>query len=176
MLKSPEIQFVITQDDNLTKISELINFYYKNKNKKTCIGGAIDVHTLVAMVVLLTAHINSQKECELLDESLWSYDNISFIPHNIYSSNNMSLSPVLIANKSLIPQITKYNMLINFSDIVLSQYSSIDKIIEIVMPDTEKKAISRSHYKFYKMNGIEVTTHNLEEIIEIKKVEEYEPN
>ena len=88
----------------------------------------------------------------------------------------MSLSPVLIANKSLIPQITKYNMLINFSDIVLSQYSSIDKIIEIVMPDTEKKAISRSHYKFYKMNGIEVTTHNLEEIIEIKKVEEYEPN
>ena len=33
MLKSPEIQFVITQDDNLTKISELINFYYKNKNK-----------------------------------------------------------------------------------------------------------------------------------------------
>tara|TARA_R110002124_G_scaffold58227_5_gene162335 strand:- start:2737 stop:3210 length:474 start_codon:yes stop_codon:yes gene_type:complete len=157
MLKSPEIQFVITQDDNLTKISELINFYYKNKNK---------------IIVLF----NSQKECELLDESLWSYDNISFIPHNIYSSNNMSLSPVLIANKSLIPQITKYNMLINFSDIVLSQYSSIDKIIEIVMPDTEKKAISRSHYKFYKMNGIEVTTHNLEEIIEIKKVEEYEPN
>ena len=157
MLKSPEIQFVITQDDNLTKISELINFYYKNKNK---------------IIVLF----NSQKECELLDESLWSYDNISFIPHNIYSNNNMSLSPVLIANKSLIPQITKYNMLINFSDIVLSQYSSIDKIIEIVMPDTEKKAISRSHYKFYKMNGIEVTTHNLEEIIEIKKVEEYEPN
>tara|TARA_R110002072_G_scaffold8552_4_gene43326 strand:- start:2535 stop:3008 length:474 start_codon:yes stop_codon:yes gene_type:complete len=157
MLKSPEIQFVITQDDNLTKISELINFYYKNKNK---------------IIVLF----NSQKECELLDESLWSYDNISFIPHNIYSNNNMSLSPVLIANKSLIPQITKYNMLINFSDIVLSQYSSIDKIIEIVMPDTKKKAISRSHYKFYKMNGIEVTTHNLEEIIEIKKVEEYEPN
>ena len=64
MLKSPEIQFVITQDDNLTKISELINFYYKNKNK---------------IIVLF----NSQKECELLDESLWSYDNISFIPHNI---------------------------------------------------------------------------------------------
>ena len=163
MPKTPKIQFVITNDDlknTMNLISKLIHFYYKNKNK---------------ILVLF----DSQSECELLDEILWSYDEISFTPHNIYNKANLSLAPVLISYKDLIPPISRYNMLINFSDIVLNQYSRFTEISEIVMPDANRKIVSRNHYKFYKNCGLEVTTENLEKILEINQLieeREYEPN
>ena len=95
MSKSLEIQFLITKEESITSISKLVNLLYKQQKK---------------VLVLY----NNLQECEILDESLWSYEDISFTPHNIYSKENMSLSPVLIAHKDFIPQNSRYNIHKNF--------------------------------------------------------------
>jgi len=146
MLKLSEIQFALAEEPYLNLISKLINFYYKNNYK----------------VLVLC---DNQDDLEQIDESLWSFDEISFVPHNIYTQNNMTLSPVLIANKDLIPNIYSYNVLINLSDIIPNKYINFKKVIEIVKDEEIRKNISRNHYKFYKSQGLEILTTKLEDLV-----------
>jgi len=145
MSKLLEIQFAIAKEPYYNLLSKLIHFYYKNNS---------------TVLILCDNNFDSEQ----IDESLWSFDDISFVPHNIYNQKNMTLSPVLIVHKNLIPNIYSYNILINLSDIIPNKYINFKKIIEIVKNDDARKNISRNHYKFYKSQGLDILTCKLEDL------------
>lgn len=94
---------------------------------------------------------NSQKSAQELDDLLWIFHDVSFLPHVIYSENsNINEFPILIGvNTSQIP---KTDILINLSPEMLKSINGFSEILEIVPNDENFKVKAREKYKSYKSN------------------------
>ena len=85
---------------------------------------------------------------------LWTFEQISFIPHSTYGSFD-ELSPVFLCNKDLLPHsfdLSSFNTLFNLDGKIPSDYQHFKKIVEFVRPQENYRTKSREHYLFYKKN------------------------
>lgn len=103
--------------------------------------------------------VNSNEEGQRLDDLLWTFRDISFIPHS-YLEANTTLDPMLsvnIATKK--PSKLDAEILFNLSHEVPTYFPEFSRIIEVV--SEEKKNQSRQKYKFYKAQNCQLTMHNI---------------
>lgn len=103
--------------------------------------------------------VTTQTEAQEFYNQLWTFRDISFIPHEIYNLNPESNAPVLIGFNAL-PTNHKY-LLINLTQDVPKFYDQYKHIIEIIPNDPELKALGRKRYLFYQSKGCELETHNM---------------
>lgn len=96
------------------------------------------------------------KEMALLDDLLWTFNDISFIPHGNKESN----TPVQLGH-DVWPD-KPFHLLINLHPDVPPQPQHYQQIIEIVCTDPELKNISRAHYKAYQTANFPLKSHNLD--------------
>ncbi len=112
----------------------------------------------------IVIHAESQAQARELDALLWSFRPDCFLPHQLANSQEQSNScqskaPIIISYGSTN---TAFNgLLINLSDAVPSSYKQFERISEIVLPLDEQKQISRQHYKLYRDQGFEISTHEV---------------
>lgn len=99
-------------------------------------------------VLILTRDLVQAK---IIDDFLWSFDDISFIPHAI----NDATSPINISQQ--VPDNCP-EILINLSSSILDS-PDFKRIIHIV--DETNKIQLRSHFKFYKERKYPVQSHKL---------------
>ncbi|MCL5260141.1 MAG: DNA polymerase III subunit chi [Gammaproteobacteria bacterium] len=104
--------------------------------------------------------VNDADEAYNLDTSLWTFRDISFVPHAIYNNNPNPVPQVLIGYKKNPPP-THIDVLINLTAEIPSFYHEFAHIIEIVTNEQKSRALSREHYKFYKQEGFTLETHNV---------------
>jgi len=124
------------------------------------------------MPVFIYTH--SDQQALLLDELLWSYKPVSFIPHCIISDNFLpALStktenfnyPVII--KAANPDIdhnlpAQYSgLLINLSQTMPAFIQHFKRIAEMVDKNTAEKQLARKRYRLYRQQGHNLNKHDL---------------
>lgn len=108
----------------------------------------------------------TELEARQLDGLLWSFDDISFIPHGQLDNQP---APVQIRSVQIrCVQIgftawpeQSFALLINLGPTIPPNPVQYSQIIEIVTQDPEIKNICRQHYKAYQAAGFTVKSHSL---------------
>lgn len=104
---------------------------------------------------------------EKLNDSLWTFRDISFIPHSIFDENDPMPAPVQIypvGARFIAPLSASHpsnNILMNLDSAVPNDYSQFQRILEIVPNNPQLKAAARNKYKYYLKEGCGVNTHEI---------------
>ena len=102
---------------------------------------------------------NHQEDAENLDELLWTFKDVSFIPHNLQGEGPEPPPPVQIGFGKE-PR-GFHDLLMNLADNIPHYYQRFQRVIEIVSADEVSKEISRRHYRDYKGQGCNIHIHQL---------------
>jgi len=104
----------------------------------------------------------SEQQLIQLNDTLWTFKEDSFIPHQIIQSEDdidtAELPVALSQNDTAYP---KANLLINLCNKIPSNADSFERIAEIVPGRKAERQQSRERYKQYQALGYELHTHNL---------------
>ena len=100
----------------------------------------------------------NEDEAGEIDDLLWTYHDISFVPH-ARINNSSSDVPVLIGwNGGDTPEA---DVIINLTDSIPDCVSSFERIIEIIPEDPALKTRGRERYRRYRELGFELFDHTI---------------
>ncbi len=102
-------------------------------------------------------HTDSWSTCDRMDELLWTYNDVSFIPHAIIPTDEQL--PVLIGCETDTPPVADF--LINLSNSVPSFLSKFDKAAEIIDQEAEILDAGRKRYVYYREQGYTLNYYQL---------------
>ena len=137
--------YILNEQDNVNlSVCKIIKKYYNDGHK-------------------IIVKSNDQGFIDSIDKLLWTFEQLTFIPHStniIYDCT----TPVLLykndyKNDSIIEK--DYNVILNIDTALDTTDNDHEIIIEIVAHDKDKKAISREKYLYYKRNNLDVKHENL---------------
>lgn len=117
------------------------------------------VEKIVRQRHMLHIHCKDRQETHRLDELLWTFSDISFIPHNILGEGP-STPPLVQLGFDGTP--THHDILINLCATIPIFYSSFQRILEIVPQDEGLQAAARQRYQFYKTQKFVLNTHKIQ--------------
>jgi len=104
----------------------------------------------------------SSAQIQSLNETLWTFKENSFIPHQIVNSIEDVDSELLnIALSTESTSFPKANLLINLSGHVPNNANQFERIAEIVPAQKNQRTASRARYKQYKAQSFELNTHEI---------------
>lgn len=104
-------------------------------------------------------YCTNQQEAEKLDELLWTFKDNSFIPHNLQGEGPEPPPPIQIGYQD---EPRGFNdILINLDSEIPKFYNRFRRVIEIVANNETAKTLSRAHYREYRANQCELTTHEI---------------
>ncbi len=93
-----------------------------------------------------------------LNNLLWTFEQISFIPH-CTTKNYDKNSPILLSGKDSFPKtinLKEYDVWLNLDDEMEENYTDFEIILEIVSQNEEERILSRKKYLNYQKNNFEV--------------------
>ncbi|WP_455380933.1 DNA polymerase III subunit chi [Acidihalobacter prosperus] len=97
-------------------------------------------------------------ESATLDRLLWTYKDVSFVPHASVDTSQADCPVTLDPHHQ--PS-TQGRILVNLSQDVPDSIESLERIIEIVDEDTERKTQGRKHYRLYRQQGCNLKHHQV---------------
>ena len=97
------------------------------------------------------------KHAKELDELLWNFQDISFIPHEL--ATGAATAPILIGSSD--EECPHRDVLMNMGDKVAQISSSFDRVIESAGYDTSSREQARNRYRYYKDRGFPLKTHKI---------------
>jgi DNA polymerase-3 subunit chi len=103
----------------------------------------------------------SEAETQRLDELLWTFNDRSFLPHEVAGDAGPSHERVVILLGEGAAPASHRQLLINLTNSMPTALSEYERVAEIVDPDPERKRLSRERYKAYREQGCELESHNL---------------
>ncbi|MGI3005153.1 DNA polymerase III subunit chi [Shewanella carassii] len=105
-------------------------------------------------------HCNDQTQAHAIDEQLWQFDPISFVPHNLKGEGPAAGAPVEIGFDPIGPGKLR-QVLINLADQSPAFAVNFGHIIDFVANDDAMKVIARQRYKQYRAFNIPLSTQEL---------------
>ncbi|MCX7116994.1 MAG: DNA polymerase III subunit chi [Legionellales bacterium] len=96
---------------------------------------------------------------ENLDELLWTFKELSFIPHHLQGEGPEPPPPIQIGTEK--PHGFR-DILLNLCATIPPFFSQFRRIMEIIAADEPAIEIGRDHYREYRANGCELHTHEIE--------------
>lgn len=105
-------------------------------------------------------HAATKEEATTIDDLLWTFRDISFLPHGVIdSADAVEDCPVVIGFEGEAPLARR--VLINLSGAVPDNPDAYERIIEIVASEPEGRRQARLRYKDYRDRGVEMHSHNI---------------
>jgi len=104
-------------------------------------------------------HTHSKEHASSLDSLLWTYNQDSFLPHDIITGNNAFDSPIALGFDKILHY--HYDVLINLSQNVPIFFTQFDRIAEFVCTDNANKSLARSRFRHYQQLGHHIDTHHI---------------
>ena len=104
-------------------------------------------------------HTDHQDQATQLDTRLWTYSDISFLPHQLYQQETEINAPISIGWQHQYSG--ESDVMINLNRTIPSFCHEFARIVEVVTLDNANKAIGRDHYRDYREKGYELESHNL---------------
>jgi len=98
---------------------------------------------------------------EQLDQSLWTFRDGSFLPHERYAGGALQapLPPILLG--AIEPPDSHLGILLNLDAAIPPFFSRFERVLEIVPGEPSARTQSRERFRFYRERGYELNTHNL---------------
>lgn len=99
-----------------------------------------------------------------LDRDLWQQDAESFVPHEIWQTNEAAPSetPVLLASGHTLPALAEGMTVLNLSpDFWSDAPQPPERVLEIVGSSLEDLAEARERFRAYRQNGFHIEHHNM---------------
>ncbi len=137
-----QVDFYATQEADFTAVFPLIAKIVEKAYKQQ-------------MPVFL--YCQTEQYAKQTDDFLWTFGDISFLPHAILEKEPQAFAPILIGYSDVLPK--DKNILINLADPVPSWHTEFKRVIEVVYQDN--KSIARTHYKAYQALGVELKSHSV---------------
>ena len=94
-----------------------------------------------------------------IDNMLWTWRQLSFIPHCAAHDPLAAQTPVLITSESSAPP--ECDVLLNLGSEWPPFFERYARLLEIVGQDDADKSLGRGRFKFYKERGYAIGTHDL---------------
>ena len=105
-------------------------------------------------------HAASEQNANLIDDLLWTFRDISFIPHEVLYGPTNDESAVTIGFGSDYPE--KSQVIINLDNHIPDFISSFDRIVEIVGGSENNKQLARQRYRQYRNGDFEIHDHKID--------------
>ncbi len=113
-------------------------------------------------VLMLTADAGMAAR---VDQLLWNYPAIAFIPHCRFGDPLVDATPVVIdhcanhhADQASVPH---DDLLVNLCSDCPSIFSRFRRVIEIVGLDDDDRQLARERFRFYRDRGYEIRSHDI---------------
>jgi DNA polymerase-3 subunit chi len=114
-------------------------------------------------VVILQDNLDDAKT---LDELLWTFDERSFVPHQICLNDQFdAATPVHLALESANMPVA--DLLVNLSDRLPSRWERYARVAEIIDADEERRRLGRGRFKAYREQKVVLDTHQQGDSAEI---------
>ena len=114
----------------------------------------------VAQGLAVFVHTASREQSLMLDELMWTYKDISFLPHALSDDPQATAVPVVVGHDQRI-QPDPPGLLINLDAAVPDFFERFERISELVDQSEAVKQDARQRFRFYKERGYTPQTHNL---------------
>ena len=106
-------------------------------------------------------HVDNEAGAQAIDDLLWTYRDISFLPHELLSQQQTSDSPVSIGYAANYED--DKSVMLNLSQRVPAFSNQFERILEIVGGDQHRRQQARQRYKHYRDHGYELYDHKIEQ-------------
>lgn len=137
-----------------------VDFYVLTDQTSVEQFACILVNKVIRQGMDIHIHTDSKQFATRLDELLWTFRDISFIPHALTDDQGQGAVPVTIGwpDQSVMTD----QVLINLGSDIPNIAPNFDRIIEIVSVDEDSRARSRGHFRQYREQGFDLHSHDLE--------------
>lgn len=106
-------------------------------------------------------HTSNKEAAILLDDLLWTFNDISFLPHGLCDEHNHENIPVLVGWNEQLPE--QCQVMINLTEEIPATADKFPRIIEIVTGNNQDRQSARNRYRDYRAGGFELHDHMLED-------------
>jgi DNA polymerase-3 subunit chi len=114
-------------------------------------------------VVILQDNLSDAKA---LDELLWTFDERSFVPHQIVPETGIdAATPVHLTVESA--TMPAADLLLNLTDRLPSGWERYARVAEIIDTDEERRRLGRERFKAYRDQKVTLDTHQLDGSAEV---------
>lgn len=103
-------------------------------------------------------HSDSRATAMALDDLLWTFRDLAFIPHAVEPGN--ADLPVSIGHGS--PPPSGADVLINLATDIPDFYRDFERVVEVVNQEPGIRDAARVHFRFYREQGLELHHHTLD--------------
>ncbi|MGK0297230.1 MAG: DNA polymerase-3 subunit chi [Gammaproteobacteria bacterium] len=97
-------------------------------------------------------------EARKIDDLLWTYQDISFLPHALIDDDETNV-PVVIGWSRTTPPLA--DVIINLTDSIPEGIDGFQRVIEIIAEDKIQREQGRQRYKAYRKLGFEIFNHEI---------------
>jgi DNA polymerase-3 subunit chi len=104
---------------------------------------------------------DSVEDAAALDELLWTFNDRSFVPHDMRRNSTPGPAPVQLTAD--LAAMGAADLLVNLSRRLPERLERFVRIAEIVDADAERRRLSRERFKTYRDLKLAVETHQLED-------------
>ena len=104
-------------------------------------------------------HTADEAQALKLDQLLWTYHDLAFIPHGLASGQNNAELSVLIGHGE--PPEDYHELLVSLSDNPPVFFSRFERVAEVVAPGENEKTRARERFRFYRDRGYALETHKI---------------
>ena len=104
-------------------------------------------------------HAASREQAATLDDLLWTFNQGSFLPHDLTVTGNKTGAPISIGYQDA-PDI-EYDVMINLSEEIPAFFSRFTRVAELVDQAPTSRNLARERYRFYRDRGYSLDSHEL---------------
>ncbi len=137
-----------------------VDFYVLPENSRQERFACLMTHKVWSKNIPIFINTASQEMAESFDNLLWTYHDISFIPHEILNFNDTPGSPVTIGWQGNSPE--QNDVLLNLAPDIPTNVDRFARIIEIVAGDGSMRQQARNKYREYRERGYDLHNHSIE--------------
>ncbi|MGH8120476.1 MAG: DNA polymerase III subunit chi [Gammaproteobacteria bacterium] len=101
----------------------------------------------------------SREAAGVMDDLLWTFNDISFLPHVVAEDGGTPAERVVIGWQKRPPE--NYEVLINLTAEIPAAAEGFARIVEIVAGDQRQRDQARNRYRGYREQGYELHNHML---------------
>ncbi|AGF47001.1 DNA polymerase III subunit chi [Candidatus Kinetoplastibacterium desouzaii TCC079E] len=137
-----------------------VSFVFGVKDKLISACHIVHKNFMTNKIILIICDDNNISK---LDKLLWTFNDVSFIPHNILEYEKPNKTPVILAKQSILSVeyidkefSDKISLVINLSNNYTPNCDKINHVIEIVSEDEKDRLEARNRWRFYKQIGYQV--------------------
>ena len=101
----------------------------------------------------------TKETAEQLDKQLWTFKDISFVPHHLANNQTDHSSPIAISTN--INDAQTHDVLLLLTPELPEKYTSFERVMMVIPDVPEWKQQARESYKVVKGLGVEINMHKM---------------